>query len=71
MKKEINHAWEIRDTITPSYEGLPRPNIVEILKCLPKTNCRQCSSTTCMVFATRVADGIKAAEDCTEITAQA
>ncbi len=71
LKKEINHAWENKDTITPSYEGQPRPNIVEILKCLPKTNCRQCGFPTCMVFATKVAAGIKAAGDCPEITATA
>ncbi len=71
MKKEINHAWGNRDTITPSYEGLPRPNLVEILKCLPRTNCRQCGSTTCMVFATMVAKGVKGTEDCPEIKSQA
>jgi CO dehydrogenase/acetyl-CoA synthase gamma subunit (corrinoid Fe-S protein) len=52
-------------------EGLPRQNIVEILKCLPRTNCRPCGSTTCMVFATRVAKGVKGAEDCPEIEARA
>ncbi len=71
MKKEINHAWENRHAITPSYEGLPRPNIVEILKCLPKTNCRQCGVPTCMVFATRVAEGIMGADDCPTIQAEA
>ncbi len=67
MKKEINNAWENRNTITPSYEGLPRPNMVEILKCLPKTNCRQCGFPTCMVFATKVAEGVKGSDDCPEI----
>ncbi len=71
MKKEVNHAWGNRDTITPSCEGLPRPNIVEILKCLPRTNCRKCGSATCMVFATMVAKGAKTAEDCPEIKSRA
>lgn len=31
-----------------------KPNVVEILKHLPKTNCRECGDPTCMVFATKV-----------------
>ena len=40
MKREINDAWDNREKITPSYEGAPKPKILEILKLLPKTNCR-------------------------------
>ncbi len=69
LKKEINQTWENRHDITPSYEGLPKPNMVEILKCLPKTNCRKCGFPTCMVFATKVAEGVKGAGDCPEIQA--
>ncbi len=29
-------------------------NVVEILKHLPKTNCRECGEPTCMVFATKL-----------------
>jgi len=64
MKREINEAWEKRDEITPSYEGAPKPKVLEILKLLPKTNCRECGFPTCMVFATKVAEGAKGAEDC-------
>jgi len=38
--------------------------IVEILKLLPKTNCRECGRPTCMVFDARVAEGSKGPEDC-------
>jgi len=51
LKKEINAAWENRDEIEPSYESAPIPKIFEILKRLPRTNCRECGQTTCMVFA--------------------
>jgi ArsR family metal-binding transcriptional regulator len=64
LKREINDAWENRDKITPSYEGAPKPKILEILKLLPKTNCRECGQPTCMVFATLAAQGVKDAEDC-------
>ena len=64
LKREINDAWDKRDTIDPSYESTPRPSIMEILKLLPKTNCRECGQPTCMVFATQVAEGAKGPEDC-------
>lgn len=67
LKREINDAWEKRDEIKPSYQGAPRPKIIEILKLLPKTNCRECGDPTCMVFATRVAEGAKGPGDCSQM----
>ncbi|UCF82544.1 MAG: Fe-S cluster protein [Desulfobacteraceae bacterium] len=64
LQREINEAWEKRDEIEPKYEGAPKPKVFEILKLLPKTNCRECGEPTCMVFATRVAEGAKGTEDC-------
>ena len=65
--REINEAWDKKDEIEPSYSGLGRPSIVEILKNLPKTNCKKCSSPTCMVFATLVASGANNESGCPEI----
>lgn len=64
LKREINEAWEKKDEIEPSYESLPRPQVMQILRLLPKTNCRECGEPTCMVFAVSVTEGIKGAEDC-------
>ena len=64
LKREINASWEKRHEITPCYEGTPKPGVLEILKLLPKTNCRDCGAPTCMVFAARIAEGAKGAEDC-------
>jgi len=64
LKREINNAWENRKTIEPCYEGAPRPQLIEILKLLPKTNCRQCGEPTCMVFAAKVTEGVKGPADC-------
>lgn len=64
LKREINDAWQHRDHIQPSYKGAPKPKLIEILKRLPKTNCKDCGSPTCMVFAARMAEGIKSPEDC-------
>lgn len=64
IKREINDAWEKRDEIEPSYEGIPRPKLIEILKLLPKTNCKECGFPTCMVFANLVAESAKDSSDC-------
>jgi ArsR family metal-binding transcriptional regulator len=70
LQQEINSAWENRDTITPRFEGLPRPQPIEILKRLPKTNCGKCGEPTCLVFAVVVCEGGKSAEDCPELNAE-
>jgi ArsR family metal-binding transcriptional regulator len=64
LKREINTAWENREEIQPSYESAPVPKVLEILKQLPRTNCRECGQTTCLVFASMIAEGAKNAEDC-------
>lgn len=64
LKREINECWEKRDEIEPSYESQARPLVFEVLKMLPRTNCRQCREPTCMVFAVAVTEGVKGADDC-------
>jgi ArsR family metal-binding transcriptional regulator len=64
LRKEINASWEKRGEITPRFEGLPKPRILEILKRLPMTNCGDCGQPTCMVFAALVAEGGRDADDC-------
>jgi ArsR family metal-binding transcriptional regulator len=71
LKREINQAWEKRAEITPSTEGAPKPQVFEILKILPRTNCRQCGEATCMVFAARAAEGVKSASDCPPLAGEA
>jgi ArsR family metal-binding transcriptional regulator len=71
LKREINQAWEKRAEITPSTEGAPKLQVLEILKLLPRTNCRECGEPTCMVFAARAAEGVKGAADCPPLKAEA
>jgi ArsR family metal-binding transcriptional regulator len=68
LQKEINAVWDNRDAIEPRYEGAAKPQVIEILKCLPRTNCRECGEPTCLVFATRVAEGIQTAQACPPIS---
>lgn len=67
LKNEINRVWREKDTITPSEESRAKPQVFEILKLLPKTNCRKCGLPTCMVFAAQAAEGRRGAGDCPDI----
>ena len=64
LKREINSAWEKREKIEQLYVAAPQPRVIEILKLLPKTNCKECGQPTCMVFAAQVAEGAKGPEGC-------
>lgn len=68
LKNEINQAWDKRAEITPSYTGKKKPLLMEILKLLPRTNCKKCGQPTCMVFAAQVMDGGRGPDDCPELT---
>jgi len=68
LQREINEAWEKRDTIVPSEKGAGRPQLIEILKLLPKTNCKKCGLPTCMVFAAHAVEGGRGADGCPELS---
>lgn len=64
LQSTINDIWNRRDEIEPSFESAAQPVLFEILKILPKSNCRECNEATCMVFAARVVEGVKDHNDC-------
>ncbi len=68
LKKEVNETWENRGQIEPTFDAAPRPQWLQILKLLPKTNCGKCQEPTCTVFSLKAADGIKGADDCPEMS---
>ncbi|MBM3133518.1 MAG: hypothetical protein FJZ95_10895 [Chloroflexi bacterium] len=48
----INDVWDRRGEIKPNLEGKKAlPNVLDILRLLPRTNCKECGSPTCMAFA--------------------
>ena len=67
IMREINEAWENRTNIEPRTTKTERPQLIEILKRLPKTNCKKCGAPTCMVFATWVVQGAKDETQCPEL----
>ena len=67
LKTELNQAWQNHAAITPCYTGKIKPKLIEILRLLPKTNCKKCGQPTCMVFAAQVMEGGRGAENCPEL----
>lgn len=65
--REINETWDRRSEIKPSTASAKQPTLIEILRLLPKTNCKKCKEPTCMVFASRVVEGVRDGDDCTEM----
>ena len=67
LKKEINNTWKNRSEIKPSFEVPAKPKILDILRLLPKDNCRECGLPTCLVFAVQVSEGAKLYNDCPKL----
>ncbi len=70
LTDEINRTWENREDITPCFTGKTKPELLEILRRLPGTNCTKCGQATCMVFAALVMEGGRGADACPELTAE-
>jgi ArsR family metal-binding transcriptional regulator len=68
LKGEINQTWENREAITPCYAGKVKPKLLEVLRLLPKTNCKRCGQPTCMVFAAQIVEGGRGIEHCPELS---
>jgi len=48
----------------PSYDSWEKPKVLDILRQLPGTSCRECGVPTCMAFAAKLAEGKQYLEDC-------
>jgi len=60
----INAIWENRSSLEPSSESWEKPKVLDLLKLLPGTNCRECGVPTCMAYAAKLADGKMRLKDC-------
>jgi ArsR family metal-binding transcriptional regulator len=60
---QINDIYAPREQFTPRYTGQAGLKVMEIMKCLPLTNCKVCGYATCMAFAAALREG-EASPDC-------
>lgn len=61
---QVNRTWENRHELEPSYETWERPKVLDILRLLPGTNCRQCGLAACMAFAAKLAEDEAVLDEC-------
>ena len=47
----VNDIWDRRGEIEPDYTKVELPNLMDVFKQLPRTNCKECGYSTCMAFA--------------------
>jgi ArsR family metal-binding transcriptional regulator len=64
IQGQINDIYDRRETITPRFESQAGLKVIEILKLLPMTNCKQCGYLTCMAYAAALREGEIRPEDC-------
>jgi ArsR family metal-binding transcriptional regulator len=64
----INEVWRDRGRSVPCYEDRRPPPVLEILKLLPRTNCRLCGYPACMAFAAVLSRGNARIEDCAPLS---
>ena len=62
--ERINAVWGNRKDITPCFTERLRPSVVDILRLLPRTSCKQCGYATCLAFATHLREGRALPEQC-------
>jgi len=60
----LNDIHNQKENIKPNYDQIKQISITDILKILPKTNCKECGYLTCMAFAAAIMKGTEAADRC-------
>jgi DNA-binding CsgD family transcriptional regulator/ArsR family metal-binding transcriptional regulator len=60
----VEDLLQRRDTLQPDYRKYHPPAILDILKLVPKSNCRSCGYATCMAFAAALRNGEVAPDSC-------
>jgi ArsR family metal-binding transcriptional regulator len=70
MVAQINDIWERRAEITPDNTTRVPPKLLDILKLLPRSNCKECGYPSCMAFAAQIVEGEKCAEDCPPLSGE-
>lgn len=60
----LNDIYNQKENIRPNYDQIKQVPIIDILKVLPRTNCRECDYLTCMAFAAALIKGKVVADKC-------
>jgi ArsR family metal-binding transcriptional regulator len=64
LQGQINEIYARKEQITPRYSSQAGLKVLEILKLLPMTNCKDCGYATCMAYAAALREGEISLEAC-------
>jgi ArsR family metal-binding transcriptional regulator len=53
----VNDTWAERDRIEADFTKRTAPNLMQVYRLMPGTNCRECGFPTCMAFAAALLEG--------------
>jgi DNA-binding CsgD family transcriptional regulator/ArsR family metal-binding transcriptional regulator len=60
----LNDIHNQKENIRPNYDQIKQIPIIDILRILPKTNCKECGYLSCMAFAAAIMKGTEAVNKC-------
>jgi ArsR family metal-binding transcriptional regulator len=64
---KINALWADRHRIHPRFDTRKQPSVIDVLRLLPRTNCRECGHATCLAFAAALRSSEADVDDCLPI----
>lgn len=67
LVRMVNEVWEKRDQIEPNTTTREHLQPLELLRSLPRTNCKACDESTCFNFALKLAVGQVELAQCTPL----
>ena len=67
----LNETWDERESITPDFSTRSKPQVLEVFKLLPRTNCGECGVPSCMAYAAMLSEGNKSLDDCPPLRLEA
>lgn len=65
--ERLNGVWQAREGIIPCFTEKARPSVVDIFNLLPRTNCKHCGYSTCLVYAADLREGKTMLECCSAL----
>ena len=64
MVDRVNQVWQERDNITPRFTERRLPAVLDILRLLPRTNCKRCGYPTCTAYSAALRKNQAQLEQC-------
>ena len=65
---KVNRVWLDRHNITPCFTERRLPTVIDLLKLLPKINCKRCGYVTCLAYAAALRTSEARLENCLPIS---